>query len=127
MDALAQLGFIIGERDRYAEAEKVLRSAIAIDEKHFYANYDLGRLLVKSKRYEESLSVLSRAAALKPKDASVHYQLFIALSRLKRKEEAERELATFKQLDAARKSQPEQSDSIELESAAPSLIRPPRL
>ena len=56
VDTLAQLGFIVGERDRYAEAEKLLRAAIAINDQHFYANYDLGRLLVKSKRYEDSLA-----------------------------------------------------------------------
>jgi tetratricopeptide (TPR) repeat protein len=104
VDTLAQLGFIIGERDRYAEAEKLLRSAIAINNKHFYANYDLGRLLVKSRRYEGALPILQHSARLKPNNPSVHYQLFMALSRLKRKGEADRELTIFKELDQNRKS-----------------------
>jgi tetratricopeptide (TPR) repeat protein len=96
-----------------------LRSAIAINDRHFYANYDLGRLLVKSRRYEDSLAILKHAAGLRPKNASVHYQMFIALSRLKRKEEAQRELATFNQLDEERKAQPRQSDETDVENPDP--------
>jgi Flp pilus assembly protein TadD len=119
VDTLAQLGFIVGERDRFEEAEKILRRAIAINDKHFYANYDLGRVLVKSKRYEESLTVLRHAATLEPKNPSVHYQLFIALSRLKRKAEAETELAIFKQLDEEMKTHPQPSDDLDVESSDP--------
>jgi superkiller protein 3 len=110
VDTLAQLGFIVGERDRHLEAEKLLHRAIAINNKHFYANYDLGRILVKSKRYEEALPILKHAATLKSRNPGVHYQMFIALSRLKRKDEADRELAVFKQLEADRKAHPEAED-----------------
>jgi tetratricopeptide (TPR) repeat protein len=106
VNALAQLGFVLLERDRMAEAETKLRSAIKINDKHFYANYDLGRLLVKSRRYEEALPILQHAVMLKPNNSSVHYQLFMALTRLKRKDAADRELATFKQLDEERKARP---------------------
>jgi len=106
VNALAQLGFVLIERDRMTEGETALRRAIAINDKHFYANYDLGRLLVKSRRYDQALPILQHAATLKPKNPSVHYQLFIALSRLKRKDEADRELTTFKELDQERKSNP---------------------
>jgi Flp pilus assembly protein TadD len=114
VDTLAQLGFIVGERDRQPEAEKLLRRAIAINDKHFYANYDLGRNLVKSKRYEEALPILQHAATLKARNAGVHYQMFIAFSRLKRKDEADRELAIFKQFEAERKGHPEaEEDDVE--------------
>ncbi len=102
-----------------------MRSALAIDDKHFYANYDLGRLLLKSRRYEESLAILQHAATLKPKNASVHYQMFIALSRLKRREEARQELAIFNQLDEERKAQPKQDDDTELENPEPRVASPP--
>ncbi|HZI47355.1 MAG TPA: tetratricopeptide repeat protein, partial [Pyrinomonadaceae bacterium] len=124
VNALAQLGFILLERDRLTEAEATLRQAIALNDKHFYANYDLGRLLVKSHRYESALPILQRAATLKPNNSSVHYQLFMALSRLKRKDEADRELATFKQLDEARKARPLEGelddDEVQNPPASPS-------
>jgi len=126
VDAMAQLGFILLERDRTAEAETALRRAIAINDKHFYANYDLGRLLVKSHRYDEALRIFEHAVKLKPTNQSVHYQLFLALARLKRKEEADRELATFKQLDAARKASPQGETEMDDEDAAnPSSTVPP--
>ena len=127
VNALAQLGFILLERDRLTEAEAILRQAIAINDKHFYANYDLGRLLVKSHRYESALPVLQHAATLKPNNSSVHYQLFMALSRLKRKDEADRELATFKQLDEARKARPLEGelDDAEVENPPASPLPSP--
>ena len=127
VNALAQLGFILLERDRLTEAEATLRQAIAINDKHFYANYDLGRLLVKSHRYKSALPVLQHAATLKPNNSSVHYQLFMALSRLKRKDEADRELATFKQLDEARKARPLEGelDDAEVENPPASPLPSP--
>jgi tetratricopeptide (TPR) repeat protein len=103
VNALAQLGFVTGERGDLAEAERLFRRALALSDKHFYAYYDLGRLLVKARRYEEALPLLRRGAEIKPDNAGVHYQQFIALSRLKRAAEAERALAVFKRLEEARK------------------------
>jgi Flp pilus assembly protein TadD len=112
-DALAQLGFIVGELGRFEEAEKLLRRAAALADKHFYAHYDLGRLLVKTRRYEEAIPVLERGAALKPSNPGVHYQLFMAFSRLKRKEDADRELALFKRLEEERKKRPRDEDDVQ--------------
>ena len=124
VNAMAQLGFVLLERDRMAEAETALRGAIAINDKHFYANYDLGRLLIKSRRYEEALPVLQRAVVLKSNNSNVHYQLFMALTRLKRKDEAERELAIFKQLDEARNARSE-TESDDEDAENPSSTLPP--
>jgi tetratricopeptide (TPR) repeat protein len=110
VDALAQLGFVIGESGRNAEAEKLLRRALAIDPRHFYANYDLGRLLVRAKRYDEAIAVLSGAAQIRARDPGVHYQLFLTYTRLKRKDDADRELAVFKQYDAESKARRRQGD-----------------
>jgi Flp pilus assembly protein TadD len=112
-DALAQLGFILGERGQLAEAEQLLRRARALQPGHFYANYDLGRLLVKAGRYDEAIPVLQHAAELRPNNASVHYQLFLAFSRLKRKDEAERELALFRRLDEERKARERSGQATE--------------
>ena len=113
VNTLAQLGFVLLERGEVAEAESVLQRAVSINDKHFYANYDLGRLFVRSRRYDQALPLLQHAATLKPNNPNVHYQLFVALSRLKRKDEAERELTAFKQLDEERKARPRAETDIE--------------
>jgi tetratricopeptide (TPR) repeat protein len=123
VDALAQLGFVVGDRGRDAEAEKLLRRAVALEPRHFYASYELGRLLVRTKRYDEAIGVLEGAAKIRARDPGVHYQLFLAYSRLKRNDDAERELIVFKQCDAeskARRAQGTQGD----EQIEDSLPRP---
>jgi len=80
------------------DAETLLRRALALNQKHFNALYDLGRLLVKTNRYADALPVLQRAAEINSNHPELHYQIFLALSRLKRKSEAERELEIYKQL-----------------------------
>ena len=104
VDALALLGAIFSDRGNAAAAERLLRRAIAISDKHFNANRDLGLLLVRTHRYGEALPILQHAAALRGNDPDVHYQLFLALSRLKRKEEADREFAIYKRLSEEQKS-----------------------
>ena len=124
VDALAQLGFVVGDRGRDAEAEKLLRRAVALDPRHFYAHYELGRLLVRTKRYDEAIGVLTGAARIRARDPGVHYQLFLAYSRLKRKDDAERELAVFKQCDAeskARRAQGIQGDE-QIEDTLPRAV-----
>jgi Flp pilus assembly protein TadD len=102
-DVLGNLGYIASQRGEHQEAERLLRRAIALDPNSFPAYHDLGRLLVKQKEYDEALGILQRGAELNKKDPGVHYQLFLAYSRLRKKVEADRELATFKQLDEANK------------------------
>ena len=68
VDALAQLGFVVGDRGREAEAEKLLRRAVSLDPRHFYANYELGRLLVRTKRYDEAIRVLGDASQIRARD-----------------------------------------------------------
>jgi tetratricopeptide (TPR) repeat protein len=101
VDALAQLGFVLGDRGR---------DVVALDPRHFYANYDLGRLLVRTRRYDEAIGVLAVAARIRPRDPGVHYQLFIVYTRLKRKDDADHELAIFKRYDAESKARRAQGD-----------------
>ncbi|MCM3904140.1 MAG: tetratricopeptide repeat protein, partial [Pyrinomonadaceae bacterium] len=88
----------------FPQAERLLRRAIALDDKHFNANHDLGSMFLRSRRYTEAVPVLRRAASINPNHADVHYKLFIALSRLKRTAEAEHELGVFRRLEAQRKA-----------------------
>ena len=65
----------LGERGRDAEAEQILRRAVALDARHFYANYDLGRLLVRARRYDEAVAQCRRAMELDPGSISTHIVL----------------------------------------------------
>src|SRR5205085_1437379 len=84
-----------------------------LSDKHFYARYDLGRLLVKTRRYEEAIPILQQGVAIKSNNPGVHYQLFVAFSRLKRKTEADSELALFKQLEEERKTRRRDDDDVQ--------------
>jgi len=97
-DGLALSGAINLDRGNFAEAEKLFRRALEVNQEHFNATYDLGRLLIKTQRYAEALPLLQRAAELHPNSPEVHYQFFLAFSRLKRKTEADHELEIYKQL-----------------------------
>jgi tetratricopeptide (TPR) repeat protein len=119
VDALAQLGFVVGERGRDAEAEGILRRAVALDARHFYANYDLGRLLVRGRRYDEALAVLTGAARIRSGDAGVHYQLFIVYTRTNKKTDADRELQLFKRLDEERKARRVSGGEEQIEDTLP--------
>jgi tetratricopeptide (TPR) repeat protein len=66
VDALAQLGFVMGDRGRDAEAETLLRRAVALEPRHFYANYELGRLLVRTRRYDERFACWEQPAKYVP-------------------------------------------------------------
>ncbi|HMF58231.1 MAG TPA: tetratricopeptide repeat protein [Pyrinomonadaceae bacterium] len=104
VDALAQLGFILGEHAHYEEAEQLLQRAMRLsNNRHFVAIYDMGRLLVKTQRYEEAIPILLRGTMLNTRFPGIHYQLFLAYSRLKRRAEASQELEIFKRLDEERK------------------------
>ncbi len=118
VDALAQLGFVLGDRGRDAEGEKFLRRAVARDPRHFFANYDLGRLLVRTRRYDEAIAALVIASQIRARDPGVHYQLFLVYTRLKRKDDADRELVIFKQYDAENKARRAQEDE-QLEDSLP--------
>jgi len=65
---LALLGAIIDGGGDFAESERLLRRAIAVDSKHFNAHHDLGRLLVRAHHYGDALPILQGTATLNSKD-----------------------------------------------------------
>jgi tetratricopeptide (TPR) repeat protein len=62
-----------------AQAEQVLRSAIARDPSSAGAHHALGLVLVRQRRLPEALGELARAAALEPEDARFAYVHAVAL------------------------------------------------
>ncbi|HQU82348.1 MAG TPA: tetratricopeptide repeat protein [Pyrinomonadaceae bacterium] len=97
-DANALLGSLLTDRSEYAEAEKYLRKAIALNPNHINSQHDLGRILVKEQKFTEALPILQKVSTLIPDDADIHYQLFLTYTRLKRKADADKEFALFKKL-----------------------------
>ena len=98
VDALALSGALLLDHGDLAGAERPLRRAVAIDSRHYNANYDLGRLLVKTNRSNEAIIFFQTAAKLGADNPDVHYQLFLIYSRLKRRPEADQEFKVFKDL-----------------------------
>ena len=98
VDALALAGALLMDHGDLTGAERPLRRAITINNRHYNANYDLGRLLLKTNRAAEALAFFQTAAKLNAANPDVHYQLFLTYSRLKRKPEADQEFKLFKGL-----------------------------
>ena len=68
------------ERNRFDEAEKHLKHAIALDPEDSYSWLVLGQLKFRQEKYDEALDALSRAAKLDPQDAQAQNYLGITLS-----------------------------------------------
>jgi Flp pilus assembly protein TadD len=109
------------------EAERLLRSAVKLNDKHFPAQYDLGRLLVRMKRYEEAVPMLQRVTTLSASDPGAHYQLFLAYSRLKRKADADQSLARFKVLEQERKGRSNGAEDSGAMQATTDELPPPAI
>ena len=96
-----------------------MRRALALDARHFYAAYDLGRLLVRVRRYDEALRRsrgAARGRARRPGRALPDVHRLLAHGR---KSEAERELALFKSLDEERKARRASGGEEQIEDTLP--------
>jgi predicted CXXCH cytochrome family protein len=92
-EARTSLGTFEARRGRSAEAEKLLRSALALEPKHVPAYVNLADLLRSRGRDAEGEAVLREGLAVMPQDATLHHVLGLTLVRLKRAEDALAELA----------------------------------
>jgi Tfp pilus assembly protein PilF len=77
---LADLASIQSDRGRTADAEKNLKSALAIDPNDDYTLFVLGILKLRQEKFDESLEALSRAAQTNPQNAKIQNYIGIALS-----------------------------------------------
>jgi tetratricopeptide (TPR) repeat protein len=87
------LGTFYGTLGRYDEAERALRSALALAPRFVPAYVNLADLHRAQGRDADAEAVLREGLAAVPGDASLHYALGLALVRLKRMPEALHELA----------------------------------
>jgi len=87
------LGTFYGALGRYDEAERALRSAIALAPRYVPAYANLADLRRAQERDADAEAVLREGIASVPDDAGLHHALGLALVRLKRMPEALRELS----------------------------------
>jgi tetratricopeptide (TPR) repeat protein len=80
IDTLADLASIQIELGKMDEAEKNLKTALAIEPNDDYSLFVLGQLKFKEKSYDEALDALGRAAELNPLNPKVQNFLGLTLS-----------------------------------------------
>jgi len=93
-------------------AEQYLKRATELDPNLAAAYLAWGRLYVRTNRYAEAGPLLERAVALQPELMEAHYQLSRVYVKLKRPADANRELATFKELNEKQKAQNESREIV---------------
>ena len=87
----SNLGVLLSDLERYAEAESAYRKAIDLNPSDATTYYNLGNLLSDEhfKRYDEAESAFRKAIELNPSDAKAYSNLGILLKKLERYAEAE--------------------------------------
>lgn len=76
--ALAWMGEALARQERYADAEPVLRQALAGDSNQALAWNNLGRCLNAKKAWAEAVASLDKAVALDPQEWEAHYNRGLA-------------------------------------------------
>jgi predicted CXXCH cytochrome family protein len=92
-EARTSLGTFYARRGRVADAEKALRSAIALEPHHVPAYVNLADLYRGHGRDAEGEALLREALAVMPDNPTLHHVLGLTLVRLKRPDDALAELA----------------------------------
>jgi tetratricopeptide (TPR) repeat protein len=69
------LGALLLEQEKFAEAEVELRKAMGIDPKAFNPQLNLGIVLIKQTRFEEARDILNRALSLESNSPAARYSL----------------------------------------------------
>ena len=97
--ASVNLGTILYNQRRYAEAEAQYRLAAEIDPDYALAFFDLGNVLDELQRLPEAVDAYSRAIQLVPQYADAHYNLALAYERLGQRRRALRHWMVYTRLD----------------------------
>lgn len=97
--ASVNLGTVLYNQRRYAEAEQSYRAAAEIDPDYALAFFDLGNVLDELQRLPESVAAYLRAIQLVPQYADAHYNLALAYERLGERRRALRHWMHYVRLD----------------------------
>lgn len=97
-EARTALGTFYAARGRPDDAERLLRSAIAMEPRHVPAYVNLADLRRAQGRDADAAAALREGLAANPEDASLHHALGLALVRLQRMPEALADLQRATQL-----------------------------
>jgi tetratricopeptide (TPR) repeat protein len=93
-------GLIEGGGDQ-VQAERLLRTSIALKSDQWESHYELGVLLEQQRKYSEAAVELERSAALNPSVADVHYHLSRVYDRLGEADKAAEQRGLHQRLTAA--------------------------
>lgn len=91
------------EGDRSAEGLAALQRAVALDEKVYEGQTELGKVLIRLGRPQEAVVHLQKAARLAPDNPEPHFQLAIAYRKLNRRSDADAETAIVKEIHERRR------------------------
>ena len=98
-DLLIQLeqgtSMALGPTDRLAEAEKLLRLAVALDPKAAHPHWSLGMLYARQGRYAEAVPLFEHLLQIAPRDYQAHLFLGHLYQRIGRPAAADAQFAAF--------------------------------
>ena len=98
-DLLIQLeqgtGMALGQTSRLAEAERILRRAIALDSKAAHPHWSLGMLYARQGRYAEAVPLFEHLLQIAPRDYQAHLFLGHLYQRTGRQADADAQFAAF--------------------------------
>ena len=97
--ASINLGTILYNARRFAEAEQRYRTAAEIDPDYALAFFDLGNVLDELRRLPEAIAAYRRAIQLVPQYADAHYNLALAYERTGERRRALRHWLCYVRLD----------------------------
>src|SRR5690606_14591113 len=102
VEHLRLLGGALVKQARHADAEQVIRQAIALAPEYPHLHEDPGSVLALQGRYEEAVPCFERAIRLEPQLPQVHKKRGEALAELGRGTEADESFEEFFDRDPAR-------------------------
>ena len=85
----------LGQTDRLAEAEKLLRRSIALDPKAAHPHWSLGMLYARQGRYAEAVPLFEHLLQIAPRDYQAHLFLGHLYQRTGRQADADAQFAAF--------------------------------
>ena len=94
-EALYLMGVVDRGLGNYAEAETMLRQAVALNGNSYDVRYNLGFALAKLGKKQEARQQLEKAVQLKPSSSEASFQLAAVLRSLGQEEQARQELKAF--------------------------------